>query len=67
MSAKKRSPLEIKTTEVHMCTLQERHKILRQVPFFQDLTSADLDWVNSLFHQEDFQVDEVICHSGEPA
>ena len=50
-----------------MCTISERLKILRRVPFFQDLTPADLEWVNSLFHQEDFKVDEVICLSGEPA
>ena len=37
------------------------------MPFFQDLASADLDWVNSQFQQEDFKVDEVICRSGEPA
>jgi CRP-like cAMP-binding protein len=50
-----------------MCTISVRLKILRQVPFFRDLTSSDLEWVNSLFHEEDFKVDEVICHSGEPA
>jgi CRP-like cAMP-binding protein len=67
MAERKRSPLEIKTTEAHMCTISARLTILSQVPFFQDLTSADLEWVNSLFHEVDFNVDEVICHSGEPA
>jgi len=67
MAARRRSPLEIKTTEVHMCTISTRLRILRKVPFFQDLPTADLDWVNSLFHEEDFNIDEVICHSGEPA
>jgi len=50
-----------------MCTTSARLKILRQIPFFRDLTSVDLEWVNSLFHEEDFKVDEVISHSGEPA
>lgn len=50
-----------------MCTTSTRLEILSQVPFFQDLTSVDLEWVNSLFHEEDFQVDEVIYRSGEPA
>lgn len=59
--------MKIKTTEVHLCTVTSRLRILRQVPFFQDMTSADLEWVNSLFHQEDFKVDQVICLSGEPA
>ena len=56
MAKRKRSPLEIKTTEAHMCTISARLKILGQVPFFQDLTSADLEWVNSLFHEEGFKV-----------
>lgn len=50
-----------------MCTISARLRILGQVPFFQDLMPADLEWVNSLFHEEDYKVDEVICHSGEPA
>jgi CRP-like cAMP-binding protein len=50
-----------------MCTLSARLMILRQVPFFQDLTPTTLEWVNTLFHEEDFKVDEVICRSGEPA
>ena len=50
-----------------MCTTSARLKILGRVPFFQDLSSADLEWVNSLFHEQDYQVDEVICLSGEQA
>lgn len=50
-----------------MCTLGARLDILKQVPFFRDLQLPDLEWVNSQFHQEDYHVDEVICHSGDPA
>lgn len=37
------------------------------MPFFQHLKSADIEWVNSLFHEEGFQQDEVICHAGDRA
>jgi len=67
MAARKRSPLEIKTTKVDQCTISERLKILAGVPFFQDLSSADLQWINSLFHEQDYKVDEVIYLSAEPA
>lgn len=50
-----------------MCTIAARLKILGQVPFFQDLDSTELAWVNTLFHEKGFQKDEVICHSGETA
>ncbi len=50
-----------------MCTISTRLKILKQVPFFQDLTSPDFEWINSLFREQDFEVGEVICLAGEPA
>ena len=67
MATKKRSPLQIKTTEVHMCTVSTRLKILKQLPFFHDLPSTDFNWINDLFHERDYDVDQVICLSGEPA
>jgi CRP-like cAMP-binding protein len=67
MAVRKRSPLEIKTTEVSQCTISERLRILGKVPFFQDLSSSDLEWVNSQFHQQDYRVDEAIYLSAEPA
>lgn len=67
MAARKRSPLEIKTTDVSQCTISERLKILGNVPFFRDLSSSELEWVNSLFHEQDYKADEVIYLSAEPA
>jgi CRP-like cAMP-binding protein len=67
MAAKKRSPLEIKTTEAHQCTIEARQRILERVPFFQGLSSADINWINTQFHEIDYQVNEVICFSGDPA
>ncbi len=67
MAIRKRSPLDIKTTEAHTCTVSARLQILKQLPFFADLPAADFEWVNSLFRENDFSVDQVICLSGEPA
>ncbi|PWB56007.1 MAG: Crp/Fnr family transcriptional regulator [Anaerolineales bacterium] len=67
MAPRKRSPLEIKTTEAHLCSISLRLKILGQVPFFRDLTASDHEWINSLFHEKDFDTDEVICLSGDAA
>lgn len=67
MIAKKRSPLEIKTTEPHLCTISTRLRLLKQLPFFQGLPPADFEWINSLFHEKDFDVGELICLSGDPA
>ena len=67
MAPRKRSPLVIKTTEADLCSVSLRLKILGQVPFFRDLAPTDLGWVNSHFHEIDFETDEVICLSGDPA
>lgn len=67
MAPRKRSPLEIRTTEAHLCSISLRLKILGQVPFFRDLTPSDHEWINSLFYEKDFGTDEVICFSGDPA
>ncbi len=67
MAERKRSPLEIKTTEAHLCSISLRLKLLGEMPFFSDLLPADLERVNSLFHEKDYAEAEVICLSGEPA
>ncbi len=67
MTKRRRSPIQIKTIAAHQCTISTRLKILGQLPFFQDLSASDLEQVNSLFHEQDYQVDDVICLAGEPA
>lgn len=67
MAARKRSPLEIKVTEAHQCSLDLRLKILSQVPFFQGFSPADLARINHLFREYGYQADEMICAAGDPA
>lgn len=67
MTIRKRSPLEIKVTESHQCSVDLRLKILRKVPFFQGLPLADIQRINDLFVEKGFDVDEMICFDGDPA
>lgn len=67
MVARKRSPLKIKVTEEHQCSVDLRLRILSQVPFFQHLSPAELAFVNRLFHEKGFSVDDLICSAGDPA
>lgn len=67
MATRRHSPLKIKSTEAHQCTLSTRLHILSQVPFFQDLSVNDLEKVNALFHEKGFETGEVICFAGDPA
>lgn len=42
-------------------------KILGQLPFFQGLAQTDLEAINQSFQEIGFDVDEIICFSGDPA
>lgn len=67
MMQRRKSPLDIKTTAAHMCSVDVRLKILGQVPFFQDLPSANLNEINQLFRESGFEANERICYAGDPA
>lgn len=67
MPKRRKSPLEIEVTEPHQCSVDLRLKILGKVPFFGDLSPADLDKINTLFRERGFEQDEVICFAGDPA
>ena len=67
MAERRRSPVEVKVTEEHQCSVNLRLKILGQVPFFKHLSAADLGYVNSLFREKGFGVNDTICAAGEAA
>ncbi len=67
MVPRKRSPLEIKVTEPHQCSVDVRLKILGRVPFFKGLSPAALGQINTLFYEKGFAADETICAAGDPA
>ncbi len=65
--SRRRSPLEIKVTETHMCSVDLRLKILAKVPFFQNLPAEALVEINRLFREIGFDSGGYICLAGDPA
>ena len=67
MSMRRKTPLQTAFTEVHQCSVEVRLAILGKVPFFQDLSQADLAVINLYFRQVGFAANEPVCYAGDPA
>lgn len=67
MTVRRKSPLEINTTESYMCSINLRLQILAQVPFFAGFSQADLEGINHLFRERGYAPNETICFAGNPA
>jgi CRP-like cAMP-binding protein len=67
MHTHRKTPLQIEVTEAHMCSVDVRLQILGSVPFFSDLTHADLEQINQLFHEHGYAPGDTICFAGDPA
>ncbi|HEY9086541.1 MAG TPA: Crp/Fnr family transcriptional regulator [Anaerolineaceae bacterium] len=66
MGKRRKSPVEIVTTDVHMCSLDVRLRILRRLPFFHDLSESDLERVNRRFHEHGFEPGQFLYLAGDP-
>ncbi|MEJ2598606.1 MAG: Crp/Fnr family transcriptional regulator [Anaerolineales bacterium] len=64
---RRKTPLEIETTEPQLCSIDLRLEILARLPFFTGLTQAELEQANHLFHEKGYQPEEVIYFAGDPA
>ena len=64
---RRKSPVQVKTTEPHLCSLDLRYKILRMVPFFTSLSDEELQRVNQSFQEKGFDPGDYIYFSDEPA
>lgn len=67
MTTRRKSPLEINTTEAHSCSVNLRLQILGQVPFFAGLPQTELEKINRLFREAGYGPNETICFAGDPA
>lgn len=67
MIRRRKTPVQIATTEPHLCSMNLRFKILHGVPFFADLTHEQLVEVNQLFHEKGFDKGDYIFFAGDPA
>lgn len=66
MAKRRKNPVEIVTTEAHMCSLDVRLRILRGLPFFETLADTDLEQVNRRFHEKGFAPGETLYLTGDP-
>jgi CRP-like cAMP-binding protein len=67
MNTRRKSPVNIISTEVHHCSMDLRLKILGRLPFFIDLNPSELMMINQRFNSLGFKKDEFIYYSGDPA
>ncbi|MEN9938917.1 MAG: hypothetical protein RLZZ387_5496 [Chloroflexota bacterium] len=61
------TPLTVETIEPQMCTLDLRHSILRQLPFFAGLPSDAIEEIQRRFHEHGYAAGETIYLAGDAA
>lgn len=64
---RRKTPVQIKATEPHLCSVELRLKILHGTPFFSDLTHEQIVEVNRLFHEKGFDKGEYVYFAGDAA
>lgn len=64
---RRRSPVNLVTTEPEHCSIELRQKILRRLPFFSGLDEAAIDSLNDHFVELSFQPGDTIYLAGDPA
>ncbi len=67
MKPRRKTPLEIKTTEPHMCSVDLRLRLLGQQSFFANLSQADLTAINQKFSEVGYEPEEFIYQAGDLA
>lgn len=66
MSKRRKSPIEVITTEPHMCSRDLRLRILRDIPFFESISDQELEKVNLLFKEQGYEPGSFLYFSGDP-
>ncbi len=67
MATRRKSPVEINPVPAHQCSIDLRLHILSRLPFFADLTPADLEKINALFVESGYAQGQPIFFAGDPA
>jgi CRP/FNR family transcriptional regulator, nitrogen oxide reductase regulator len=63
---RRKSPVRVETTEVHLCSRELRLEILAALPFFQGLPHAALEAINQSFVEKGFDAGAYIYFAGDP-
>ncbi len=64
---RRQTPLEIEPVQPEACTLDMRLQVLHQVPFFADLSHAEVEEINRSFTAHGYQADETVYFAGDTA
>lgn len=67
MPEHRKTPLEPEQIEPHMCTVDLRLTILRQLPFFSGLSDQAIAQINPLFREQGYETGDTIYFTGDPA
>jgi len=67
MTQRRKSPLQLENVEPQMCTIDLRLKILSGLPFFADLSEAEIVGINKLFRERGYAPSETIYFAGDEA
>ncbi len=67
MAARKRTPLTSERVEPRACTLPRRLGVLRQTPFFTNLSANAIPHISVFFREKGFTAGETIYTAGDPA
>jgi len=65
LNKRRKSPIQMISTEEHHCSIDLRLKILGRLPFFTDLNQTQLKAINQRFNSLGFTKDEYIYFSGD--
>ena len=67
MTTRRKTPLDLKTTEAHLCTVDLRLRLLGGLPFFAQLSEQELAAINQKFREVGYLPNDFIYHAGDPA
>lgn len=66
MNKRRKTPVQVETTEPHLCSVNLRLKLLHEVPFFADLSHDQIVEINRLFHEKGFDKGDYLYFAGDP-
>ncbi len=67
MKSRRKSPVNLITTEPHNCSIHLRLNILSRLPFFESLSPEEMEAVNQHFVDVGYEAGETVYLAGDPA
>ena len=67
MDTRRSTPVRHNTIPPEACSTDLRRRLLRESPFFADLTGGDIDRVNARFNDVGYEPGQAIIREGDPA